>query len=88
MNPQLAHRSFYTSLDHPVCGEVSYPGLPMTVTLADDATIPTGHRSPAPLLAQHDDVVETVLGVSAERAKQLRDIGVCGAPRGTSSRPM
>jgi crotonobetainyl-CoA:carnitine CoA-transferase CaiB-like acyl-CoA transferase len=87
-NPQLRHRCFYTSLAHPVCGVVHYPKLPMNVTLSKATELPTDHRSPAPLIAQHDDVIETVLGVSAKRAQELLDAGVCGPPRGTSTRPM
>jgi hypothetical protein len=42
---------------------------------------------PAPLLGEHDDLVETLLGVSHADARRLRERGITGA-RTTSDTPM
>jgi crotonobetainyl-CoA:carnitine CoA-transferase CaiB-like acyl-CoA transferase len=85
-NPQLAARRFFTPLAHPVCGELSYPGLPMRITRGD-ATVSCDPRSPAPVLGEDDELVESLLGLSHDDARRLNELGVTGA-RTTSNTPM
>jgi crotonobetainyl-CoA:carnitine CoA-transferase CaiB-like acyl-CoA transferase len=85
-NEQLAARSFFTRLVHPVCGELAYPGLPMQITRLA-TPVPCDPRSAAPLLGEHDGLVESLLGMTADEARRLRDLGVTGA-RTTANTPM
>ena len=86
-NPQLASRGFFTTVEHPACGAIAYPGLPMAALLDADAPVACRPRSPAPMLGQHDDLIETMLGVSHDVAAGLRSRGITGS-RTTSTIPM
>jgi benzylsuccinate CoA-transferase BbsF subunit len=60
-DPQLRHRGFFVTLDHPVMGPTPYDG-PATLFSRTPARL----RSPAPLLGQHSDAVRRMLeGVQA-----------------------
>ena len=86
-NPQLAARGFFTTVEHPVCGAVAYPGLPMVAQFDAEGPVPCGPRAPAPMLGEHDDLIETMLGVRHDVAAGLRTRGVTGS-RTTTHLPM
>ena len=48
----LKERNFFTSIEHPVAGELRYPGVPYRLS---SAPLPLAER-PAPLLGQHNDI--------------------------------
>jgi crotonobetainyl-CoA:carnitine CoA-transferase CaiB-like acyl-CoA transferase len=73
--PQLAARSYYQPLTHPLVGEVPYPGWPMSFS----AGVPEHHRWVAPTLGQdNDEVLGGRLGLSADELAALRDQMVIG----------
>ena len=49
----LAHRKFFTEIDHPVAGTLKYPGVPYRLS---NTELPLA-RSPAPLLGEHNDSI-------------------------------
>ena len=55
-DPQLEHRRFFVTLEHPVMGPTPYDG-PVTLF----SRTPPQLRSPAPLLGQHSDAVRRML---------------------------
>ena len=67
-------RGFWEPVDHPLVGELRYPGWPMRLTPGPDRW----YRSPAPLLGQHNDEVLGALGVTAAELAELRAAGVIG----------
>ena len=70
-DPQLAHRGFFETLDHPVMGPTPYDG-PATIY----SRTPQRLRSPAPCLGQHnDEVLRDHLGMEAEEIERLRRVG-------------
>ena len=74
-NPQLAHRGFFQTLDHPVTGPTPYPSLPMRFSKWGAGL----HRSPPPTLGQHnDEVLGGELGLSADELARLREAKVIG----------
>jgi crotonobetainyl-CoA:carnitine CoA-transferase CaiB-like acyl-CoA transferase len=76
---QLAAREFSTECVHPVCGTLRYPSLPVTATrLRDAGPLPTHHTSPAPMRAEHDELVLTRLGIDPADARRLRRARVIG----------
>lgn len=80
--PQLAHRGFYEVVDHPVNPPARHSTLPMRI-----ASVRSFHRSPAPLLGQHNHEVLSGLGLSEEDIAELEDQGVIGsAPAGLTIR--
>jgi crotonobetainyl-CoA:carnitine CoA-transferase CaiB-like acyl-CoA transferase len=48
----LADRQFFVTLDHPVAGRLTYPGVPYKLP---NTPLPL-HARPAPLLGQHNDL--------------------------------
>ncbi|MDE0421345.1 MAG: CoA transferase [Gammaproteobacteria bacterium] len=71
-DPQLAHRGFFETLDHPVMGPTPYDG-PATIY----SRTPQRLRSPAPCLGQHnDEVLRDCLGMGADEIERLRRVGV------------
>ena len=73
-DPQLEHREFFVTLDHPVMGATPYDG-PVTRFSATPATL----RSPAPLLGQHnEEVLHDVLGIDVARIRELGESGAFG----------
>ncbi|OBI83517.1 CoA transferase [Mycobacterium sp. E740] len=80
--PQLAHRGFYERVDHPVNPTARHSTLPMRIS-----SVPQFHRSPAPLLGQHNHEVLTGLGLGADEIAELESQGVIGsAPAGLTIR--
>ena len=73
-DPQLAHRGFFVSLNHPVMGPTPYDG-PATIF----SRTPQRLRSPAPCLGQHnDEVLRDCLGMDADEIDRLRAAGALG----------
>lgn len=70
-SPQYQHRGYFTEIDHPVAGRLTYPGMPMK----------WGNQSwglrPAPLLGQHNaEVYGSLLGWTQEDLVLMRTTGV------------
>ena len=74
-HPQLEHREFFQTLDHPETGPVDYPVLPMKFS----GLGPKLHRSPPPTLGQHnDEVLGGELGISDDELEELRELKTIG----------
>jgi len=71
---QMNARGFWEALEHPLVGELRYPGWPMRVTPGADRW----YRTPAPLLGQHNAEVLGALGVTAVELEELAEAGVIG----------
>jgi crotonobetainyl-CoA:carnitine CoA-transferase CaiB-like acyl-CoA transferase len=81
--PQLVHRGFYESVDHPVNPTARHSTLPMRITSGPKQL----HRTAAPLLGQHNREVLSGLGLSEDEIVELEDQGVIGnAPAGLTIR--
>ncbi len=73
-DPQLAHREFFVTLDHPVMGPTPYDG-PATIF----SRTPQRLRSPAPCLGQHNNtVLRELLGMEEAEIERLRTAGALG----------
>lgn len=72
--PQLAHRRFFEQVDHPVNKPASHSTLPARLTTAPARF----HRSPAPLLGQHNVEILTELGLDDHQIAELEADGVIG----------
>ncbi len=72
--PQLKHRGFYEQVDHPVNGTARHSTLPMRISTGPQRF----HRTPAPLLGQHNHEVLSGLGLDDEEIADLQDKGVIG----------
>lgn len=73
-DPQLEHRGFFVTLDHPVMGPTPYDG-PATIY----SRTPQRLRSAAPCLGQHNDqVLRECLGMENEEIERLREAGALG----------
>jgi crotonobetainyl-CoA:carnitine CoA-transferase CaiB-like acyl-CoA transferase len=71
-DPQLRHRGWFTTLDHPEAGRHDYPGVP--VEISGRLSRP---REPAPLLGQHTGVVlRDVVGLRRDEIAALADAGI------------
>lgn len=70
-DPHLNARGFWVKIDHPVVGEVTYPGAPMDMSEGGFQV-----RMPAPLLGQHNVEVYGKLGYKREDLVRLRATGV------------
>jgi CoA:oxalate CoA-transferase len=71
-NPQLAYRHFFTQVDHPVAGPLSYPTVPHR-----SEAMPWEAKRPAPTLGQHnEEVFCRELGYTQAELTQLRQAGV------------
>lgn len=80
--PQLVHRGFYETVDHPVNPPARHSTLPMRI-----GSMRSFHHSPAPLLGQHNREVLTGLGLSEDEIAELEEQGVIGsAPAGLTIR--
>lgn len=74
-NPQLEHRRFYQTMEHPVTGATRYPGLPTRFSALGDRL----HRCPPPTLGQHNrEILCGELGLSEEEFDALREKQIIG----------
>ena len=74
-NPQLEHRQFYQTMEHPVTGATRYPGLPTRFSALGDRL----HRCPPPTLGQHNrEILCGELGLSEEEFDALREKQIIG----------
>jgi crotonobetainyl-CoA:carnitine CoA-transferase CaiB-like acyl-CoA transferase len=81
--PQLVHRGFYEQVEHPVNPIARHSTLPMRISPGPKQF----HRTPAPLLGQHNHEVLTGLGVGADDITELENAGIIGtAPAGLGIR--
>ncbi len=70
-DPQLAHRSYYTVLEHGEVGPVLYDGTGSILSVT-----PSEQRSAAPTLGQHtEQVLRDLLGLSEAEVDRYRDAG-------------
>jgi len=68
----LKERQYFTEIDHPETGKVTYPGAPFKMT-----ETPCQAMHPAPLLGQHNEEIYCkLLGYSREDLVKLRESGV------------
>ncbi len=72
--PQLQFRGFFEEVDHPVAGTARHRTLPIRFSRGPERH----HRTPAPLLGEHNDEVLRDLGLSDEEITALSDDGVIG----------
>ena len=72
--PPLQERGFFEAVDHPVAGTARHSTLPIRFSRGPDRF----HRSPAPLLGEHNEEVLRDLGLSDEEVAELLDQGVIG----------
>ncbi len=71
-DPQVLHRKMVVEIDHPEIGKYTALGNPIKSSSMED-----GDFEPPPLLGQHtDEVLSSLLGMSAEDVQALRDEGV------------
>src|SRR5437879_7069955 len=69
--PQLVARHFFQTVDHPLAGAVSLPGIGMRSSALDVA-----YRAAAPTIGQHtDDVLRGILGLGDDELARLRADG-------------
>lgn len=81
--PQLVHRGFYERVAHPVNPTARHSTLPMRIGAGPQHF----HRSPAPLLGQHNREVLAGLGLSDDEITGLERQGIIGdAPAGLTIR--
>jgi crotonobetainyl-CoA:carnitine CoA-transferase CaiB-like acyl-CoA transferase len=78
-HPQLVHRRFHETIDHPVVGVRHTPTVPFRF-----ASVECWLRSPAPLLGQHNhEILGGLLGLSDAELAQLEADQIIGTrPRG------
>jgi crotonobetainyl-CoA:carnitine CoA-transferase CaiB-like acyl-CoA transferase len=75
-NPHLVARGFFEPIEREVVGRHRVPSLPYRFASRGDRP---WHRSPAPLLGEHnDEVLGGELGLAAEELERLRNAGVIG----------
>jgi len=71
-DPQVRHRKMVVEIDHPEIGKYEALGNPVKSSAMDD-----GKFEPPPVLGQHtEEVLSSLLGMSAEDVRALRDEGV------------
>ena len=63
-------RGAFEEIDHPVAGELTYPGRPFIM-----GATPWAIRRPAPTLGQHTDEILSEIGATAEEIEDLRARG-------------
>ncbi len=72
--PQLRFRGFFEPVDHPVARTAGHSTVPARFSGGPDRF----HRSPAPLLGQHNDEILTALGFSEAEIRALEADGIIG----------
>ena len=73
-DPQLAHRGFFVTLEHPAMGPTPYDGAATIFSRT-----PAQLRRPAPCLGQHNEqVVRQLLGADAAEYQRLHSAGAFG----------
>ncbi len=71
-DPQFAHRGFFEDGDHPVMGNVKFPGAPFNM-----GSTPWQTECPAPSAGQHNgEILGERLGYTADQQALLRSQGV------------
>ena len=66
-DPQIAHRRYWISLDHPVYGPAPYSGMQAVLS-----STPGTVSAPAPCLGQHTwEVLETLVGLDGDAIAEL-----------------
>lgn len=74
-DPQLAHRGFFVTLDHPEMGPTPYDG-PATIYSRTPQTL----RRPAPMFGEHNEyVLQDILGLPDSEVRRYREAGALGA---------
>ena len=69
---QLTGRNFFVDVEHPVAGELTYPGAPFKFS-----TTPWTIRRPAPLLGQHnEDIYCNQLGYTKKELVKMYEAGI------------
>ncbi len=70
-SPQYRARGYFTEIDHPRAGTLTYPGFPAKLTDAE------WEYRPAPLLGQHtDEVLSAFTDLSEDEIAEIRAAGV------------
>ncbi|MBJ7338326.1 CoA transferase [Mycolicibacterium sp.] len=72
--PQLVHRGFFEQVGHPVNVAALHSTLPVNLADGPDSF----HRSPAPMLGEHNREVLRSLGLTDDEIAALADTGVIG----------
>ncbi len=76
-DPQLRHRRFFATIEHPVAGEVEFAG-PVVRMTGEPAQL-----NPSPRLGEHTaEVLSDWLGAGDAEVRRLRDGGAFGAVEG------
>ncbi|MBE0479825.1 MAG: CoA transferase [Dehalococcoidia bacterium] len=71
-SPHLKAREYFTDIEHPAAGKITYPGAPFKLTGS-----PATNRYPAPLLGQHNEEIYCEgLGYSRDDLVKLRESGI------------
>ena len=75
-DPQLASRSYYQEVRHPLSGPRLFPRYPMRYSFEESVG---PHRAPAPLLGEHNtEVLGGELGLSGPELLELENAAVVG----------
>ena len=69
-DPVFRARGAFAEIDHPIAGELTYPGRPFIM-----GATPWAIRRPAPTLGQHTDEILSEIGASADEIESLRARG-------------
>ena len=69
-DPVFRERGAFERVDHPIAGELTYPGRPFIM-----GATPWAIRRPAPTLGQHTDEILSEIGATADEIEDLRARG-------------
>lgn len=70
LDPVFRERGAFERVDHPIAGELTYPGRPFIM-----GATPWAIRCPAPTLGQHTDEILSEIGATADEIEDLRARG-------------